>query len=158
MTLGHLVERRIEHVLVVDKTDPCTADRPHKGRAGKRQRCGSGDHRDDVGIVLLVVRKHGDDHLRIATPAVGEQRADRAVDQARGQRIFLGRTALALEVAAGNSAGSVKFFRVIDGQRKKVDAFLRLLSRDDGGKHAGLAVSGKHGAVGLTRYSTGFQR
>ena len=42
---------------------------------------------DDVGIVLQIVRQHGDDHLRVAAPAVGEQRADRPVDQARDQRL-----------------------------------------------------------------------
>ena len=124
----HLVERRVEHVLVVDEADARAADRAHERRAGQRQRRGGGDHRDDVGIVLQVVRQHGDDHLRVAAPAVGEQRTDRAVDQARDQRVLFGRTAFALEIAAGNAAGRVIFFRVVDGERKEVDAFLRLLA------------------------------
>ena len=156
MAFLHLVERRIEHVLVVDEADARAADRAHERRAGQRQRRGGGDHRDDVGIVLLIVRQHGDGHLRVAAPAVGEQRTDRAVDQARGQRVLFGRTALALEIAAGNAAGRVIFFGVVDGERKEIDAFLRLLGGDDGGEHGGLAVGGEHGAVGLTRYSAGF--
>ncbi len=154
----HLVERRIEHVFVVDETDAGAADRAHERRAGKRQRCRGRDHGDDVGIVLLIVREHGDGHLRVAAPAFGEQRTDRAIDQARRQRVLFGRTALALEIAAGNPAGRVVFLGVVDGQRKEIDAFLRLLGGDDGGKHGGLAISGEHGSVGLTRYSAGFQR
>ena len=72
LALGHLVELRIEHVFVVDEADAGAADRPHERYAGQRERRGSRDHRDDVGIVLLVVRQHGDGHLRIAAPAFGE--------------------------------------------------------------------------------------
>ena len=61
---GHLVERRIEHVFVVDEADAGAADRAHERRAGQRQRGGGRDHRHDVGIVLQVVRQRGDDHLR----------------------------------------------------------------------------------------------
>ena len=153
----HLVERRIEHVFVVDEADARAADRAHERRAGKRQRGRSRDHRDDVGIVLLVVRQHGDGHLRVAAPAVGKQRADRAVDQARSQRVLFGRAAFALEIAAWNTAGRVIFFRVVDGERQEVDAFFRLLRRDDGGEHGGLAVGGDDGAVGLARYLAGLE-
>ena len=158
LAFRHLVERRIEHVFVVDEADAGAADRAHERRARKRQRRRGRDHRDDIGIVLLIVRQHGDGHLGVAAPAVGEQRTDRAIDQARGQRVLFGRTALALEVAAGNPAGRVVFLGVVDGERKEIDAFLRLLGGDDGGKHTGLAISGEHGSVGLTRYSAGFQR
>ena len=153
----HLVERRIEHVFVVDEADAGAADRAHEGRAGERQRGRGRHHRDHVGIVLLVVRQHGDGHLRVAAPAVGEQRTDRAVDQARGQRVLFGRPAFALEIAAGNAARRVIFFGVVDGERKEVDAFLRLLGRHHGGEHGGLAVGGEHGAVGLARYAAGFE-
>ena len=52
---------------------------------------------EDVGVVLQVVAENGDDDLRLVVEAVGEQRADRPVDQAGGQRLLLGRTAFALE-------------------------------------------------------------
>ena len=51
---------RIEHVFVVDEADAGAADRAHERRAGQRQRRGSRDHGDDVGIVLLIVRQHGE--------------------------------------------------------------------------------------------------
>ena len=153
----HLVELRVEHVFAVDEADAGRTDRAHERRAAERQRGGSGNHCDDVGIVLLVVRHHGDDHLRVAAPAVSEQRTDRTVDQARCQRVLLGRAALALEVAAGNPAGRIVLLGVVDGQRQEVDAFLRRLGRDDGREHGGLAVGGEDGAVGLTRDFAGFQ-
>ena len=153
----HLVDGRVEHVFVVDEADARAADRAHEGRAGERQRGRGRHHRDDVGIVLQIVRQHGDDHLGVAAPAVGEQRTDRAVDQARGQRLLLGRAALALEVAAGNAAGRVVFLGVVDGQRQEVDAGLRLLGGDHGGDHGGLAVGGDDGAVGLARDLAGFE-
>ena len=157
MALDHLVELRIEHVFVVDEADAGAADRAHERRAGERQRGGGRHHGDDVGIVLQIVRQHGDDDLRVAAPAVGEQRTDRAIDQARGQRVFLGRAALALEIAARDAAGGVIFFGVVDGERQEVDAFLRRLGRDDGGDHRGLAIGGEDCAVGLARYPAGLE-
>ena len=155
--LDHFVERRVEHVFVVDEADARRADRAHEGRAGKRQRGGGGDHRQDVGIVFQVVRQHGDDDLGLVAPAVGEQRTDRAVDQAGNQRLLFGRAAFALEVAAGNAAGGVGFFLIVDGERKEVDAFARRLGGDDGREHGGLAVGGEHGAVGLAGDLAGFK-
>ena len=155
--LFHLVERGVEDVFVLsDETDARSADRAHEGRAGQRERRRCRHHRDDVGIVLHVVRQHGDDHLGVAAPAVGEQRADRTIDQARGQRVLFGRTALALEIAAGNASGRIVFFGVVDGQRQEVDARLRLLGRDHRRDDGGFAVGGDDGAVGLTRYLSGF--
>ncbi len=122
-----------------------------------RQRGGGGDQRHDVGIVLHVVRQHRDDDLGFVAPAVDEQRTDRAVDQAGDQRLLFGRTAFALEIAAGNAAGGVGLFLVVDGQRQEVDAFARRLGGDDGGQHDGLAIGGEHGAVGLTGDLAGFQ-
>ena len=157
LALGHLVELRIEHVFVVDEADAGGADRAHEGRARQRERRRGGDQRQDVGIVFQVVRQRGDDDLRLAAPAVGEQRTDRAVDQAGDQRFLFGRPAFALEIAAGNAAGGVEFFLVVDGERQEVDAFARLLGRHRGGEHGGLAVGGEHGAVGLARHPAGLE-
>src|SRR4030095_3559501 len=93
----------------------------------------------------------GDNHLRVATPAIGEQRTHRPVNETRGQRLFLRWAAFSLAVAAGNASGSEEFFLVIDRQRQEVDAFLRLLGGNDGGDHGGLAISGEDGSIGLSR-------
>ena len=94
LALGHLVDLRVEHILVVDEADAGGADRSHERRARQRERRGSRDHPQNVGIVLEVVRQHGHDDLRVAAPAVGEQRTDRPVDQAGNQRFLFGRPRL----------------------------------------------------------------
>ena len=88
---------------------------------------------------------------------VREQRPDRPVDQPRGQRLLFGRTALALEIAAGNLAGGEGLLLVVHGQREEVDAGLRFLGGDDGGEHAGIAIGGKHGCVGLAGDAPGLE-
>ena len=113
--------------------------------------------RDDVGIVLEVVREHGHDDLGVVLVARDEERADRAVDEARGQRLLLGRAALALEVAARDAAGRVGALLVVHGEGKEVEAGLRLLVGDDGGEHGGLAIGRDHGAVGLAGHLAGFE-
>ena len=153
----HLVERRVEHVFVIGEADAGGADRTLERRARNRQRRGGGDQRQNVGIVLHVMRQHGDDDLGLVAPAVDEQRADRAVDQAGNQRFLFGRPALALEIAAGNAARGVGLFLVVDGQRQEVDAFARRLRGHHGGEHDGLAIGRQHGAVGLTGDLAGFK-
>ena len=155
LAFRHLVDRRIEHVLIVDEGDARGANRAHERRAGERERGGSRHHRHDIRIVLLIVRQHSHGDLRIAAPAFGEQRTDRAIDQARGERILFSGAALALEVAARNPAGGVILLGIVDGQRKEIDSFLGLLGRDDGGEHRGFAVGGHDGAVGLARDFSG---
>ena len=155
--VGHFVERRVENVFVVHEADARGADRALEGHARQRQRGGSRHHRHHVGIVLHVVRQHGDDHLGFIAPAVGEQRADRAVDQAGDQRLLFGRTAFALEIAAGNAARGIGLLLIVDGQRQEVDALARRLGGDDGGEHDGLTIGRHDGAVGLTGDLSGFK-
>ena len=126
----HLLDRRVDLDLALDDADPGRADRAHERHAGQRQRGGGGDHRQNVGIVLEVIGEHGRDDLRLAAELVGEQRADRPVDQARRQRLALGRAAFALEVAAGNAAGGEGLLLIVDGEGEEVLAGLgRLLAR-----------------------------
>ncbi len=155
--LGHLIQRRVEHELVVDEADARGADRAHERRARQRQRGRGRDHRQNVGIVLHVVGEHRDDDLGLVAPAIGEQRTDRAIDQAGNKRLLFGGTAFALEIAAGNAACCVGLFLIVDGQGQEVDAFARRLRGDDGCEHHGLAVGRHHGAVGLARYLSGFE-
>ena len=122
VALAHLVDHRVEHELAVDDADAGSADRAQERQAGERQGRGSGHQADDVGIILHVVGEHGDDHLRLVLEAVHEQRPDRPVDQARGQRLLLGGATLALEKATGDLAGGVGLLLVVDGEREEIDA------------------------------------
>ena len=113
--------------------------------------------RDDVGIVLEIVREHGHDDLGVVLVALDEEGADRAVDEAGDQGLLLGRTAFALEIAARDAAGGVGALLVVHREREEVEAGLRLLGRDDGGENGGLAVGGDDGAVGLAGHLARFE-
>ena len=153
----HLVDRRVELQRAADHADACGADRAHEGdaREGKRRRCR--DHRQDVGIVLEVMRQNRHDDLGVVAVAGGKQRPDRAVDQAGDQRLLLRGTSLALEIAAWDAARGESLFLVVDGEREEVLPRLGCLGADHGGEHGGLAVRGQHGAIGLTGDTAGLE-
>ena len=92
---------------------------------------------------------HRGDDLHVVDEAFREQRPDRPVDQARGQRFLLGRTALALEEAAGNAARGIGLLLIVHGEREEVAARGRLLQAHRGDQHYRLAHGDEHGAVGL---------
>src|SRR5882762_7297861 len=60
------------------------------------------------------------DQLRLVVPALGEERTDRPIDHARGERRFLARFALATEERAGDFARGVHALLDIDGEGKEV--------------------------------------
>jgi len=103
------------------------------------------------------VLQHGDDDLSLVLVAIGKERADRTVDEARDQGLGFGRAAFALEVATRDLAGGEVLFLVVDGQGEEILARLRLLGRHDGGEHHGLAERREHGAVGLAGDLAGFE-
>ena len=122
-----LLERRVEHVLAVDVADARGGDRAQERDAGDGQRGRRGRpwrRCRDRSPGRAPARC---DDLRLVAIAFEEQRADRAVDQARGQDLLLARTAFALEEAAGDLAGGEGLLLVVDGQREEIEAGLRLL-------------------------------
>jgi hypothetical protein len=114
--------------------------------------------RGDVGLHLGVQAQHVDDDLHFIEEAIREQRADRAVDQAAGQRLQFARAAFTLEEAAGDLAGGVGLLDVVDGQREEVLAGLGLGLGHHGGQHHGVFDAADHGAGGLAGDLAGFQR
>ena len=157
LRFDHLVDLRVEHEGAVDEANAGAADRAHEGRPGQRQRRGGGDHGDDIGIVLKVVRQHGGDDLGLAAEARREERADGTVDQAGGQRFLLGRPALTLEETTGDLAGGEGLLLVVDGEREEIDSRAFFLGGDDGGEDRGVAVGGEHGTISLTGDLAGFE-
>ena len=152
-----LVDLRIEHVLAIDEADARRGDRAHEGNARDRQRGGGADHGDDVRIVLQVMGDDRADDLGLVAEQRVEQRADRAVDQAGGENLLLGRTAFALEEATGDLAGGETFFLVVDREREKINSSLRLFGGDRGAEHDGFAIGHEHGPVRLAGDMAGFQ-
>ncbi len=101
--------------------------------------------------------EHGGDHLRLVLEAGREQRPDRAVDEAGGERLLLGRAPLALEIAARDLAGGKGLLLVIHGQGEEVDAGPGFLGGNGGGEHGGAAILGEHRAVGLAADAAGLE-
>ena len=136
----HQIERRIvellggrvQHIGALDITDARGADRAHEGDAADGERGRGADQRHDIRIILQIVAEHGADDLRLVTIGRVEQRADRTVDQARGQHFLFGRAAFALEEAARDLAGGKGLFLVVDGEREEIDSRLRRLGADRG--------------------------
>ncbi len=131
---------------------------PRNGTPDRVSAAEDGDEGEDVRVVLHIVRKHGNDDLRLVLEAFDEQRTDRPVDEAGGERLLLGGTAFTLEEAAGDLARGVGLLLVVHGEGEEVDAGLRGLRGNDGGEHAGLAVLGVNGCVGLAGDAPRLQR
>jgi hypothetical protein len=85
---------RVGDQFAVDHADADAADRTHEGRAGNRQRRRGADHGDHVGIVFHVVAQNRADDLHLVLEARHEERTDRPVDEARGQRLLFRRARL----------------------------------------------------------------
>jgi hypothetical protein len=147
---------RVQHVFAVDVAHARGADRARERDAGDGQRGARGDQRGDVGVDFGVQRHHVHDDLHFVEEAFGEQRAARAVDQARRQRLELARAAFTLEEAARDLAGGVGLLDVVDGQREEVLARLGFALGDDGGQHHGAFDVDQHGAGRLAGDLAGF--
>ena len=157
VALARLLDRRVENELAVEVADPGGRDRPQERHAADRQRRRGRDHRQDVRVVLAVMGEHGDHDLGLVLEPLGEQRPDRAVDQARGQRLLLGGPALALEEAARDLARGERLLLVVDGQREEVLAGLDRPGRDRRREHDGLTHRRQHRTIGLTGDAAAFQ-
>src|SRR5262249_25305580 len=106
-------------------------------------------------VVLRVRAEHGDDHLHVVAVALGEERADGAVGQARGEDGVLGRAALALDEAAGDLADGVEALLDVDGEREEVDALARGGAGRGRAGEAGAAVAHEGGPAGLLGEAAG---
>ena len=102
-----LLEGRVDQELAIDQADPHAGDGARERNARERERRRGAGDRQHVAVVLGVGRDHERDDLRLVAPAGGEERPDRAVDQAAREHFLLARFAFALEEAARNAAGRV---------------------------------------------------
>src|SRR5438105_3891866 len=82
--------RRVDDELAVEVADAHGADRVREGDLGDDQRGRGGVDGQDVGVVLAVGGEDEGDDLRLLAVALRERRPERAVDEARGQDLFLG--------------------------------------------------------------------
>ena len=111
---------RVDDEVTLEFADADRADVLGDRGFGDRQRRGGAIHREDVVGVDVIHRQRHRDQLRLVVPALGEERADRPVDHARGQRRFLAGFALAAEERAGDLARGVRALLDVDGEGKEV--------------------------------------
>ena len=137
----HLLDGRIGYELAVDLGDADGGDRAVPRNLGDGEGgAGTVDHRD-VGFVDLVGGEELTDDLDFIQEPLREERAARTVAEAGGEDFLFGRTALALEVAAGETAGGGVFLAVIDGEREEVLAGLHRLGDGGSDEDVGLTDS-----------------
>lgn len=138
---------RVDDEFVVDVADAAGADRAAERDAGDGKGGRGADHGRNVRINGRVGGEDMNDDLDFVEEAVREKRANRTVDQAGGERFLFGRTAFALEEAAGDLAGSIGLFDVVDGEREEVLAGLRFLLGNYRGEHYRVVHLADAGAV-----------
>ena len=149
---------RVDEVFAILVADARCADRAHERGAGKDERRRGADHAEHVRIVFEIVGHSRQHNLDFMLEAGHEQRADRAVDEARGQRLFLGRAAFTLEVAARDAARCVVFFLIVDSQREEVLSGLGFLRKNGRREEDRVAIRHHNGAIGLAGHLARFNR
>jgi len=118
------------------------------------QRERGGHQRQHVGVVLLVRGDDVDEDLDLVLEAFGEQRPDRAVDDACRHDLVVVRTPLALDEAARDLPGGVRLLAVLDREREERQRALALAHRDRGEYH-GVAVLDEGRTGRLLRHAPG---
>ena len=128
--------------------DAHAGKRTLEGHAAERHGQRGAHDVDNVEGVDLVGDERGGDDVHLVAETVREARANRAVDHTGRERGLLAGTALALEVATRDTAGSVHLLVEVDGQREEV-VILALLGDDHGVEHRGVALLDQTSAGGL---------
>src|SRR4051794_7255964 len=155
--LGDQLLGRVDDEVALDLADAHGADGGPERDVGDGERRGGAVHRKDVVRVDVIHRQGQRDQLGLTPPALREQRAQRAVDHARGQGALLAGTALALEEGAGDLARGVHALLDVDREREEVDP-LALVAGGRRTEHHRVAGLHHHGAGGLLGHLAGLER
>ena len=145
---GHLVEVRVGHELAVDLGDAHAGDGAGPRNVGDGEGGGRAVDHGDVGVVDLVGGEELADDLDLVKKTLGEEGAAGAVAEAGGEDFLFGGTALALEVAAGEAAGSGVFLAVIHGKGEEVLTGFYRGGNAGGDEEVGLADGDIDRAIG----------
>ena len=132
---------------LVNVSDADCADGTVEGDVRERERAAGAVDAEHVGIVFLVGRVDERDHLGLVAEGLREERADGAIDLARGENFFLGGAAFALDEAAGDASAGVGELAVLDGEGEKVDALFGV-GRGYGCGENGVVAAGGEGRAG----------
>ena len=149
VALGHLREIGVDGVLAVAADDADLGDRASERdvRYGQCGRCGQSGQ--CVGLDVLVGRdeRHGDVYFGVVVR--GEERTERAVDQAGDEDLAVVGLAFALHEAAGIAAAGGVFLLVLHLEGHEIGVGFCVLGGHDGTEQHGVAHLDDHRAVGL---------
>ena len=104
LALFLLLKVGVEDELAIDASDADGSRRGREGDGGALKRDRGGRQGGDLGRVLLIAGEDGDVNHHVVAHALGEERADRAVGEARVESLDVARTRLTLEKVAGDAA------------------------------------------------------
>lgn len=117
------------------------------GDAGVSQAGGHADHGGDLGRAVPVHAHDGGGDHHVVAEVIGEQGADRPVDDAAGQHGGQRGLALPAHEGAGDAAHGVQLLLKVHAQGEEVHAVPGTGGHGDGHHNGGLAVS-DHGGRG----------
>ena len=133
------------------------------GASGAHEGCvadGKGDGRADHGKYFgLHIRFHGKDcgnHLNVVVKALGEQRAQRPVNEAACEDRTLGRAAFALDESTGDLAHGIHLFFKFHAQRKEIHTVTRRFCHRCAHEHRSIPAAHQRGSAGLFSIFTCF--
>ena len=155
---GDLAIGRIENVFAVQVTDAGGPDRAVERNSGYGKCRGRAQQGQDIGIHFNVHRNDVGDDLNFIHESFRKQRADRSINQAAGQCLFLTGPALALEKSTRDSARGIGLFLVIDRQWKESTAGIGALRGHHGDHDDRISHAYDYSTAGLARNFSGFQR
>ncbi len=138
-----------------DIAHSCGGDRPLERQARNRHSRRDGQKCHDIWLDIWVERQQGCDYLHLLLEAFGEQRSDRAIDEARCEDFHFAGASLALKKAAGDFAGGVSALLVVHGEREKIEIGARCtLHADNSRQNHRIAHTGNHSGCGLLGHQT----
>src|SRR5205085_11917164 len=145
----HLAVSWIGDELAIDPANPGSAERSLPGNIADHERSRGADQSHHIRVIFPIRAQNDALHLDLVVPALGKERANRAVDEARSQDFLFRRTSFAFEVAAGEFAGGSGFFSIIDGQGEKILTFFGFRGADGRYDDNGFAQLDSNSTVGL---------
>ena len=116
---------------------------PSKGMPESISAADGGVDGQHVVRVHLVGAEDGADDVDLVAEALGERRAQRAVDQPAGQDGLVRALALPAEERAGDLAGGVRPLLDVDGEGEEVGPLPDRAGRGGGGQQDGVADAGR---------------
>jgi hypothetical protein len=139
----------VDDELAIDAAHAHGADGGAEGNVRQSQGASSGVDADHVRIVFLVGGEDQGDDLGLIAEAIGEERADGAIDLAAGEDFFFAGPAFTLDEAAGNTSAGVGVLALVHGEGEEVDAFARVRRCDCSRQDDGFAGGDERCAGGL---------